>query len=104
LIAYLNTDYAQTVIGRNPRDDVRILARTPAMPAADDQRLLGELAAQGDDLGKRRKVPQRWPGQNQPPLPADGGTGAAVEPGRRRFCGVPLPPRGYRGGRIKTCP
>lgn len=78
LIAYLNADYAQTVIGRNPRDDVRILARTPAMPAADDQRLPGELAAQGDDLGKRRKVPQRWPGQNQPPLPAGGGTGAAT--------------------------
>ena len=61
LITYLNPDYTQTVIGRNKRDYVWIMARTPEMPEADYQRLLTELAAQGYDLSKLRKVPQRWP-------------------------------------------
>ena len=61
LITYLNADYTQTVIGRNKRDYVWIMARTPEMPEADYQRLLSELAGQGYDLYKLRKVPQRWP-------------------------------------------
>ncbi len=62
LITHLNADYSQTVIGRNARDYVWIMARTPEIPEADYQRLLGELKAQGYDLAKLRKVPQRWPG------------------------------------------
>ena len=61
LITHLNADYTQTVIGRNKRDYVWIMARTPQMPEADYQRLLAELTAQGYDLKKLRKVPQRWP-------------------------------------------
>ena len=61
LITYLSPDYSQTVIGRNQRDYVWIMARTPQIPEADYQRLLTELAAQGYDLNKLRKVPQRWP-------------------------------------------
>jgi apolipoprotein D and lipocalin family protein len=61
LITYLSPDYSQTVIGRNKRDYVWIMARTPQIPEADYQRLLTELAAQGYDLTKLRKVPQRWP-------------------------------------------
>ena len=61
LITYLNSDYSQTVIGRNQRDYVWIMARTPQIPEADYQRLLGKLTAQGYDLSKLRKVPQRWP-------------------------------------------
>ncbi len=61
LITHLNADYTQTVIGRNKRDYVWIMARTPQMPESDYQRLLTELAAQGYDLKKLRKVPQRWP-------------------------------------------
>ena len=63
LITHLSPDYRHTVIGRNQRDYVWIMARTPQMPETDYQRLLGELAAQGYDLTKVRKVPQRWPGQ-----------------------------------------
>ncbi len=61
LITHLNSDYTQTVIGRNKRDYVWIMARTPKIPEADYQRLLTELSAQGYDLKKLRKVPQSWP-------------------------------------------
>ena len=39
------------------------MARTPEIPESDYQRLLLELTAQGYDLTKLRKVPQRWPDQ-----------------------------------------
>ncbi len=61
LITHLTSDYSQTVIGRNKRDYVWIMARTPQIPEADYQNLLKDLAAQGYDLTKLRKVPQRWP-------------------------------------------
>lgn len=61
LITHLNEDYSQTVIGRNKRDHVWIMARTPEIPAADYERWLGELRGQGYDLTKLRKVPQQWP-------------------------------------------
>ena len=61
LVTYLSPDYSQTVIGRNKRDYVWIMARTLQIPEVDYQRLRGELAAQGYDLNRLRKVPQRWP-------------------------------------------
>lgn len=61
LITYLSPDYSQTVIGRNRRDYVWIMARTPQIPEVDYQRLVGELAVQGYDLTKLRKVLQRGP-------------------------------------------
>lgn len=61
LITHLNADYTQTVVGRNKRDYVWIMASTPEIPEADYQRLLAELTGQGYDLKKLRKVPQRWP-------------------------------------------
>lgn len=64
LITHLNEDYSQTVIGRNKRDYVWIMARTPQIPEADYQRLLDELTAQGYDISKLRKVPQQWPNKS----------------------------------------
>lgn len=61
LITHLSADYSQTVIGRNKRDYVWIMARTPQMPEADYQRLVEELKRQGYDVAKLRRVPQRWP-------------------------------------------
>ncbi len=61
LVTHINTDYSQTVIGRSKRDYVWIMARTPEIPVADYERLVSELAAQGYDVAKLRKVPQRWP-------------------------------------------
>ena len=67
LITHLNGDYSQTVIGRNKRDYVWIMARTPQIPEADYQRLVMELSEQGYDVNKLRKVPQRWSkGGSQP--------------------------------------
>ena len=60
-IVYLNDDYTQTVIGRNKRDYVWIMARSPQIPEDDYQRLLELLEAEGYDVNKLRKVPQIWP-------------------------------------------
>lgn len=59
-IIYLTPDYGQTVIGRQKRDYVWIMARTPAIPEADYQRILAFLAGQGYDTARIEKVPQRW--------------------------------------------
>lgn len=60
-IAYLNPEYTQTVIGREARDYVWIMARTPSIPEADYRALLDFLAREGYDATKIRKVPQQWP-------------------------------------------
>lgn len=60
LIVYLNDDYTQTVIGRSKRDFVWIMAREPAIPEADYQRILAFLGEQGYDLSRIERVPQRW--------------------------------------------
>jgi apolipoprotein D and lipocalin family protein len=59
-IAWLDADYSQTVIARERRDYVWIMARTPEIPDADYQRLLAFVAAQGYDPSRVQKVPQRW--------------------------------------------
>ena len=59
-IAYISNDYSQTVIGREARDYVWIMARTPEIPDADYQRILAFLGEQGYDVGRIQKVPQRW--------------------------------------------
>jgi len=67
LITHLNEDYSQTVIGRNKRDYVWIMARTPQIPEMDYQRLVKDLEGQGYDIVKLRKTPQRWPkDENRP--------------------------------------
>lgn len=59
-IAWLAPDYSQTVIGREQRDYVWIMARTPQIPDADYRRILEFLAEQGYDVSRIRRVPQRW--------------------------------------------
>jgi apolipoprotein D and lipocalin family protein len=60
-IVYLSPDYAQTVIGREARDYVWIMARTPMIPESDYVRMLTLLEQQGYDVSKIQKVPQHWP-------------------------------------------
>ena len=60
LITYVNEDYTPTVIGRNKRDFFWLMARTPEIPKEDYVRHMTELAAQGYNMNKVRKVPQRW--------------------------------------------
>jgi apolipoprotein D and lipocalin family protein len=59
-IVYLAPDYSQTVIAREKRDYVWIMARTPSIPEADYQRLVAFVASLGYDTTKIRKVPQQW--------------------------------------------
>ena len=59
-IAWLAPDYSQAVIGREQRDYVWIMARTPRIPEADYRRILEFLLRQGYDVTRIQKVPQRW--------------------------------------------
>ena len=59
-IVYLDDDYAQTIIGRQKRDFVWIMARTPTISDADYQQLLERCESLGYDLTKIERVPQQW--------------------------------------------
>lgn len=59
-IVYLDDDYSQTVIGRQARDFVWIMARNPSIPDADYDRLVSLIASLGYDTAKLQRVPQRW--------------------------------------------
>lgn len=58
-ISWLSDDYAQTIVGREKRDHVWIMARTPTIPEADLQRHIEFVRAQGYDVSKLVRVPQR---------------------------------------------
>ena len=58
-VMYLSEDYTHTVIGRNKRDYVWIMARTPVIEDADYMTLVDLIAGQGYDISKIRRVPQR---------------------------------------------
>lgn len=59
-IAYLAPDYSATVIARNARDYVWIMARTPTISDAHYAELLTFVENLGYDISKMRKVPQQW--------------------------------------------
>lgn len=59
-IAYLAPDYSQTVIARNKRDYVWIMARTPQISDIEYQRLTAFVAELGYDTSELQKVPQQW--------------------------------------------
>lgn len=59
-IVYLAPDYSASVIAREKRDYAWIMARTPSISEAQYRQLAGLLAAQGYDISKLRKVPQKW--------------------------------------------
>jgi apolipoprotein D and lipocalin family protein len=58
-IIYLTDDYSQTVVGRNKRDYVWIMARTPDISDSDYRRLVHFIEKQGYDTSELRQVPQR---------------------------------------------
>lgn len=58
-IVYLTEDYSQVIIGRNKRDYVWIMARTPQIPTEDYKHMLNLIAEMGYDTSKVRKVPQQ---------------------------------------------
>ena len=56
-IAYLDDNYSQTIIARNARDYVWIMARTPSISDTEYTKLREFVANLGYDLNQLRKVP-----------------------------------------------
>ncbi|MEE4162141.1 MAG: lipocalin family protein [Woeseiaceae bacterium] len=59
-IVYLDDDYTQTVIGRQKRDYVWIMARTPTIPDEDYEKIMEFAESIGYDTSEIQKVPQQW--------------------------------------------
>ncbi|MGI9262166.1 MAG: lipocalin family protein [Woeseiaceae bacterium] len=59
-IVYLDDDYTLTVIGRQSRDYVWIMARTPSISDEDYDRLVQFVESLGYDIDKLQRAPQRW--------------------------------------------
>ena len=59
-IVYLDESYSHTVIGRQKRDFVWIMARTPSIPADEYARIVDFVESIGYDVSKLQKVPQQW--------------------------------------------
>jgi apolipoprotein D and lipocalin family protein len=59
IIAYLDKDYTSTIIARNARDYVWIMARTPFINDNQYQELTKTVANLGYEVSKLRKVPHQ---------------------------------------------
>jgi apolipoprotein D and lipocalin family protein len=59
-IIYLDEDYSVTIVGRNKRDFVWIMARTPHIADSKYDELVEFIVAAGYDAEKIRRVPQKW--------------------------------------------
>ncbi|MEM7027732.1 MAG: lipocalin family protein, partial [Pseudomonadota bacterium] len=58
-IIYLSDDYSITIIGRNKRDYVWLMAREPIIPEQHYDSLIEFIGEQGYDIQKINKVPQK---------------------------------------------
>ncbi|MEM7280048.1 MAG: lipocalin family protein [Pseudomonadota bacterium] len=59
-IVYLNDRYTQTIIGRQNRDYIWIMARTPSISDFDYEKLVSFVKTIGYNTEELRRVPQRW--------------------------------------------
>ena len=59
-VVYLDEDYTQTIIARQKRDFIWIMARTPEITDEDYDRLIEFSASIGYDVDKIERVPQSW--------------------------------------------
>jgi apolipoprotein D and lipocalin family protein len=60
-IVYVSPDYQLTIIGRQKRDNVWIMARTPTIDDAAYEDLRGRVAREGYAMDALQRVPQQWP-------------------------------------------
>jgi apolipoprotein D and lipocalin family protein len=60
-IAYVDDAYQSTIIARQKRDYVWIMARTPAVSDETYDALVSRVAELGYDIEEIRRVPHRWP-------------------------------------------
>lgn len=61
-IVYLNEDYSQVIVGRQKRDYVWIMSRTPLISEDDYQSLANKVKALGYQTEDLVRVPQKWSG------------------------------------------
>ena len=59
-IIYLDDDYSVTIIGRNKRDFVWLMAREPQIPERTYADLVEFIDSVGYDTSQLRRVPQEW--------------------------------------------
>jgi apolipoprotein D and lipocalin family protein len=60
-IVYLDDGYTITVIGRQARDYVWVMAREPSISDDEYQEIVQFIDSIGYDISKMNRVPQRWP-------------------------------------------
>jgi len=60
-IVYVSENYEHTIVGREKRDYLWIMARTPQIADADYEAMLAIAKREGYDLSRVRRVPQHWP-------------------------------------------
>jgi apolipoprotein D and lipocalin family protein len=58
-IVHLDDQYSETIVGRNKRDYVWIMARSPSMDATRYGKLVDKVGEMGYDTSKLREVPQQ---------------------------------------------
>lgn len=59
-IVYLSDDYSLTIIGRNKRDFVWLMARSPVLPEGQYRKAVEFISKSGYDVAQLQRVPQRW--------------------------------------------
>jgi apolipoprotein D and lipocalin family protein len=59
-IIYLADDYSTTIIGRNKRDYVWLMARSPEMSDGEYSRAIQFIESAGYDTSDVQRVPQEW--------------------------------------------
>ncbi|WP_334177683.1 lipocalin family protein [Pseudoxanthomonas sp.] len=57
VIAWVDADYGQTIVGRSKRDYVWLMARTPQIPETEYAARVEQIRAMGYDVSKLRRVP-----------------------------------------------
>lgn len=60
-IAHLDANYQTTIIARNARDYVWLMARKPAMDDTQYANFVEQIKGMGYDTTKLVKIPQQWP-------------------------------------------
>jgi len=60
-IVYVSPDYQLTIVGRQKRDNVWIMARAPQIGDAEFEDLRARVARENYDMSKLERVPQQWP-------------------------------------------
>jgi apolipoprotein D and lipocalin family protein len=60
-IVHVSPDYQSTIIGREKRDYVWIMARSSQIGEAELQALTDRVAREGYDITRLERVPQQWP-------------------------------------------